>query len=168
MVPKLVRTTDNRGSWAPVTFSIEDPANGLESEPIRLSRVATSGRPGEVAAIVGRTVYFSKVFGLSWMAVEGAIPPRDWSQLDYPLYSGHAGSTSVLLVVASDGTYRADVTADVPALQRMDLVYAGPDDAMERTGAPYVAVGRGVNAELDERQARLVNSSAMGGWFRLS
>ena len=141
VIPQLFRTVDYGGTWSPVTLASDDADDGLNGDNTSGgSGMATSGFPGEVAAIVQSTLYYSTDFGVTWKAALGVLgggpnPPA--------LYWGHVGSTSVLLAVGGATTLRADMTAPTPTLAAMTTPYAGANDRMavaNGADAPWVAV----------------------------
>jgi hypothetical protein len=109
-VPSLYRTVDYGGSWAPVTVSDDDVANGIDGRST-VASPATSGFAGEVAALSGSRLWYSRDFGLTWRSV--ALPggvnqgwQLFWSHVD-------GGASRVFLVDSATTTIH---WADMPTL----------------------------------------------------
>jgi hypothetical protein len=141
-IPQLYRTTDWGGTWAPITVAFDDATNGIAgtSNIGQAKSATTSGFPGELAAFVSGTVYYSKDFGVSWKAV--AASP---SVLDFPdLQWGHVGSRSILVDTTGGHQYLADMTAGTPTFSQMTTDYTAPAGSVMRVAnggdKPYVAV----------------------------
>jgi hypothetical protein len=128
----LYRTTNWGGTWTPVTDIADDSAFGLP-HPTYPELLTTSGRPGEVAVMVGNgTVLFSTNFGVSWQVV--ANPPNDPnSDAGSQLLWGHVGGTSVLMYIEAEpfAEYVADMNAADPGFEQMTRPY-------ESAGQPVV------------------------------
>ena len=159
-IPSLFRTADYGGTWAPVTISTDDPEQGIDGRTsVRL--IATSGFPGEVAAIANNcegqmqdeiNIWYSRDFGVTWdsIATTTSIPPHERGLLLW----GHKGTTSVLLLSGdntSDMWYAnmpTDENPDLqPALMKMDHSFkteAGDKLALANGSLmPMVAVASG-------------------------
>ena len=114
-LPSLYRTSDYGASWVPVTLDVDDADEGATSTAV-LASPATSGFPGEIAAIAGGRVYWSRDFGTTWdqFSLPAGSPPQgsiQWARV---------GSISILIYAA--GTTTTDmawaampVTAGAPA-----------------------------------------------------
>lgn len=116
-IPSLYRTYDYGGTWAPVTLRSDDSTNGLPATQA-VSALTTSGTPGEVAAIVGSEVYYSRDFGVTWksMALPSGVPGNG-----VQLLWGHAPTTSAqsqLFVVnlTTTAMHAADMSVATPSL----------------------------------------------------
>jgi hypothetical protein len=148
-VPSLYRTVDYGGSWAPVTVSDDDVANGIDGRST-VASPATSGFAGEVAAIATNRLWYSRDFGVTWRSstLPGGVGPG------WQLFWSHvAGGTEISRVFLVDpmttSIYWTDMPthaspAVVPSLTAMAQPYkASADDrvwiANGSTG-PVVAV----------------------------
>jgi hypothetical protein len=145
--PSLYRTADHGGSWVPVTVSSDDADDGIDGKNAA-SIPATSGYPGEIAAVVGSKLYYSRDFGVSWRSFN--LP------LGFPTHSGqlfwsHVGTTSKLFLVdtASTTIYWTDMptftsSSVSPAFAAMTSSYkASANDKVwiaNGSSAPVVAV----------------------------
>lgn len=152
-VGDLFRSVDYGGTWTPVTVASDDPTNGMSGAG-NPQLVTTSGFPGEVAVLIptpagvvlpsgqslgASAVVYSTDYGVTWHVV-GNTPRTQFGQnAVVKLMWGHAGSTSVLVALASNGgpapsaptaMYVADMTAASPSFVEMTAPYAPPTQPM--------------------------------------
>ncbi|MFA5890108.1 MAG: hypothetical protein WDA27_04010 [Actinomycetota bacterium] len=116
-IPSLYRTVDYGGTWSPVTISTDDPAVGIDGTGTA-SSATTSAVAGEIAAIVGGKVWFSRDFGITWndILVNGADP-------NTKLYWGHVGPISILFMSNEGGVGNQMSWATMPT---DDTPYVAP------------------------------------------
>jgi hypothetical protein len=100
--PSLWRTTDYGGTWsaAPTTA---DSADGIPQEQV--SQVFTSGVEGEVAAVVGQKLMYSRDYGTTWKEVASYTIPGAPDIRKHTWV--HAGESSYLFVQSGASLYAA-------------------------------------------------------------
>lgn len=94
-IPSLFRTGDYGGTWAPVTISTDDSDDGIDGTT-SVANPATSGYPGEIAAVAGDKIWYSRDFGVTWASFPVTGTPT--------LFWGHVGTTSILFAVDEGST----------------------------------------------------------------
>ena len=100
--PSLWRTTDYGGTWsaAPTTA---DSTDGIPQEQV--SQVFTSGVEGEVAALVGQKLMYSRDYGTTWKEVSNYSIPGAPDTRKHAWV--HAGESSYLFVQSGASLYAA-------------------------------------------------------------
>ena len=133
-VPSLYRTTDCAGSWAPVTLARDEKSNdsdglvGMDGSQAANS-VTTSGFPGEVAAIVGSNVWFSRDFGTTWLSFtkpNGMISTMKWVHAYDATADKH--SSYMFFVMGDNGSSEIKVVG-MPAGQAGTVIDPNNDPA---------------------------------------
>ena len=136
-IPPIYRTADHGATWAPVTISSDDRINGIDGgRPIQV--LATSGYPGEVAAVSGNQVYFSRDFGVTWRSM---LAPVAIDAVAAQLLWGHApalGSDSMLFVDAGPNLLVANMSVSSPTLAVVGAAASYKTSATDR-----LAIGNG-------------------------
>jgi len=145
-VGDVFRSVDYGGTWTQVTAAADDHTNGL-SGAANPRLITTSGFPGEVAVSIptpagvvlpsGQSlgasgVLYSTDYGVTWRVVGNAPRTSTGQNAVVKLMWGHAGSSSVLVALASNGPppsapaamYVADMTAANPSFVEMTTPYA--------------------------------------------
>ena len=164
-IPSLYRTYDYGGTWAPVTLKSDDSTNGLPATQ-SVSALTTSGTPGEVAAIVGSEVYYSRDFGVTWkaMALPSGVPGNG-----VQLLWGHAPTTSAqsqLFVVnlTTTAMHAADMSVATPSLSAVSSSYkaaAGDRLALANgNGQSFLAVAAAAGGDVKIYRVSATPSSA--------
>ena len=135
-VPPIFRTHDYGATWAPVTISSDDANDGIDGS-LPVAMVTTSGYPGEVAALSGEVVYFSRDFGVTWKSMSTGLEIL----LNPQILWGHApapGADSMLFLDTGTVIYSANMSAAAPTLS------AVPASASYRTDpGDRLAIGNG-------------------------
>lgn len=148
-VPSFYRTGDYGGHWAPVTLRIDDEARGLVGDSV--GSPATSGHPGEIAAVAAGKVFYSRDFGNTWRSFTApaiANPTLLW---------GHVGDHSVLLAVeAAPGTRLFYTVMPTSTLS------AAPTGMTELTGANNFRLSGGDKLHLSNGSAAPILAVAAG------
>ena len=164
-IPSLYRTYDYGGTWAPVTLASDDSTNGLPATQ-SVSALTTSGSPGEVAAIVGNTVYFSRDFGVTWKSM---ALPSGVSGTGVQLLWGHSPTTSAqsqLFVVnlSTTAMHAADMSVATPSLSAVSPSYkaaAGDKLAIANgNGQSFLAVAAAAGGDVKVYRVSATPSSA--------
>lgn len=164
-IPSLYRTYDYGGTWAPVTLKSDDSTNGLPATQ-SVSALTSSGTPGEVAAIVGSEVYYSRDFGVTWkaMALPSGVPGNG-----VQLLWGHAPTTSAqsqLFVVnlTTTAMHAADMSVATPSLSVVSSSYkaaAGDRLALANgNGQSFLAVAAAAGGDVKIYRVSATPSSA--------
>lgn len=139
-IPSLYRTGDYGGTWAPVTISTDDPLLGIDGST-SAATPATSGFPGEVATVVGNTVWFSRDFGNTWAPIP-APPMGNGGALLW----GHVGARSVLFAVNGSNTEVSYVVMPVGPDTTFPSAFTTMVASYKDAGGDEVAIGRGATA----------------------
>ena len=105
--PSLWRTVDYAGNWAAVPTDA-DATTGLPQGQVQ--KIAVSGFPGEIAAIVrDKGLWFSRDYGTTWTVI-------DSSPSTAKVWWAHSGSSSYLFALAGSTMKAAVMSAATPAL----------------------------------------------------
>jgi len=164
-IPSLYRTYDYGGTWAPVTLASDDSTNGLPATQ-SVSTLTTSGSPGEVAAIVGSSVYYSRDFGVTWKSM--ALPfgvPGNGVQLLWG-HSPTSAAQSQLFVVnlTTTAMHAADMSVATPSLAAVSSSYkaaAGDRLAIANgNGQSFLAVAAAAGGDVRIYRVSATPSSA--------
>lgn len=164
-IPSLYRTYDYGGTWAPVTLKSDDSTNGLPATQ-SVSALTTSGTPGEVAAVVGSEVYYSRDFGVTWkgMALPSGVPGNG-----VQLLWGHAPTTSAqsqlfIVNLTTTAMHAADMSVATPSLSAVSSSYkaaAGDRLALANgNGQSFLAVAAAAGGDVKIYRVSATPSSA--------
>lgn len=158
-IPSLYRTADYGGNWAPVTLASHDPDHGIDAT-VAMRAVASSGFPGEVAALANQAegqmaedvaIWYSRDFGVTWSSLTATI---DLPAHERRILWGHVGDVSALFLfgTGSADMWYARLPTDAepslsPELVKMaDSFKTGPADQLAMASgstAPVLAVDPG-------------------------
>ena len=164
-IPSLYRTYDYGGTWAPVTLASDDSTNGLPATQ-SVSTLTTSGSPGEVAAIVGSSVYYSRDFGVTWksMALPSGVPGNGVQLLWGHSPTSAAQSQLFVANLTTTAMHAADMSVATPSLAAVSPSYkaaAGDRLAIANgNGQSFLAVAAAAGGDVKIYRVSATPSSA--------
>ena len=164
-IPSLYRTYDYGGTWAPVTLASDDSTNGLPATQ-SVSTLTTSGSPGEVAAIVGSSVYYSRDFGVTWksMVLPSGVPGNGVQLLWGHSPTSAAQSQLFVVNLTTTAMHAADMSVATPSLAAVSPSYkaaAGDRLAIANgNGQSFLAVAAAAGGDVRIYRVSATPSSA--------